>query len=211
MKHIVLTILLLSVCAIFAADNAAPKNDPFGGAFFPPEVIMQLHSQLGLSPQQLETFQARAMKTQPQSEELRKKLEAESAALAALAKKDHVEEAAIIAQLDKVLDAERELKHLHIGLMVAAKNLLTAEQQTKLREMTKDGGARIAEAARARLTEKIERVKAGAQAWAAGGRDPSEVLRAMEQTFKPLIESGKIMEAEAELDRVLEQLKPDAK
>ncbi len=62
------------------------------------------------------------------------------------------------------------------------------------------------EAARRRLTEKVERVKAGAQEWVDSGRDPSAIARAMEEKFKPLIEAGKMGEAEAELDRLLEQL-----
>ena len=33
----------------------------------------------------------------------------------------------------------------------------------------------------------------------------------MKEKFKPLIESGKVIEAEAEMDRVLEQLTQDAK
>ena len=57
-----------------------------------------------------------------------------------------------------------------------------------------------------RLTEKVERVKAGAKKWAASGRDPSEIARAMVEKFKPLMEAGKPVKAEVELDRVLEQL-----
>lgn len=210
MKLIITTILALAA-PLFAAGPHAPQNDPFAGAFFPPELILQTREQIGLSQQQLQSFQACVTKTQSQSDELRKKLEAETATLATLVKTDRVEASAALAQLDKVLDAERELKHLHIGLMVEIKNLLTPEQQAKLREMIKGGSAQAAEATRARLTEKMERVKAGAEAWAASGRDPTEVLKAMEQNFKPLIESGKVKEAEAELDRVLELLTPDAK
>jgi hypothetical protein len=62
-----------------------------------------------------------------------------------------------------------------------------------------------------RLTEKVERVKAGAQKWAASGRDPSTIVKVMEEKFKPFMEAGKVVEAEAELDRVLEQLNKDAK
>ena len=69
----------------------------------------------------------------------------------------------------------------------------------------------MAQAVRQRLSEKVERVKAGAQKWADSGRDPSEVLRAMEEKFKPLMESGKAVEAEAELDEVLKQFAQDAK
>jgi len=96
-------------------------------------------------------------------------------------------------------------------LAVAIKNLLTPEQQAKLREIAKDGGAKIIEATRKRLTEKVERVKQGAQKWAASGHDPSDILRAMGEKFKPLIDAGKAIEAEAELDRLLERLKSDAK
>jgi hypothetical protein len=49
------------------------------------------------------------------------------------------------------------------------------------------------------------------QKWATSGRDPSAIGKAMEEKFKPLIEAGKVIEAEAELDRVLQQIKQDAK
>jgi len=57
-----------------------------------------------------------------------------------------------------------------------------------------------------RLTEKLERVKAGAQKWAAAGHDPSEILKTMQEKFKPLMDAGKVTEAEAVLDHLLEQL-----
>jgi len=40
-----------------------------------------------------------------------------------------------LAQLDKVLDIEREIKRLHIGLAVRLKNRLTPEQQEQLNKM----------------------------------------------------------------------------
>lgn len=40
-----------------------------------------------------------------------------------------------LAQLDKVLDVEREVKRAQIGLMVRIKNKLTPEQQAQLREI----------------------------------------------------------------------------
>ena len=71
--------------------------------------------------------------------------------------------------------------------------------------------AQLMEEARQRLSEKVDRIKEGAHKWADSGRDPSVIAQAMEEKFKPLIEAGKIVEAEAELDRVLEQLNKDAK
>ncbi len=68
-----------------------------------------------------------------------------------------------------------------------------------------------AEAMRQRITAKVERVKEGVKTWAASGRDPSAIVKALQGTIKPLLDAGKANEAEAELDRVLEQLKQDAK
>jgi hypothetical protein len=61
------------------------------------------------------------------------------------------------------------------------------------------------------ITAKVERVKTGAQKWADSGRDPSAIGKTLEEKFLPTFEAGKIIEAEAELDRLLEQLKQDGK
>ncbi len=57
-----------------------------------------------------------------------------------------------------------------------------------------------AEATGLRITGKVEQVQAGVQKWAVSSRDPSTIRKVMEEKFKPLIE------AEVELDRLLEQL-----
>jgi Spy/CpxP family protein refolding chaperone len=211
MKRIAFVALLTALCPLLAAADSKTAADPFAGAFFPPEVVMLARDRIALTPGQLEAFRDIAGKTQLRSDELRMKLERETAALSVLAKRDRVDEAAISAQLDRVLDIERELKHLHVGMLSAIKNLLTPEQQSKLREVTKDGGKQLIEATRKRLTGKVERVKQGMQNWAAGGRDPSALAKTMEEKVKPLLDTGKVLEAEAELDRLLERLAPDAK
>jgi hypothetical protein len=81
-----------------------------------------------------------------------------------------------------------------------------AEQQAKPPEIAGGGNDESVEATRKRLTEKVARVKEGVQKWAARGRDPSAILKTMGEKVKPLLDAGKVTEAEAELDRVLEQL-----
>jgi Spy/CpxP family protein refolding chaperone len=206
MKLIAFAILLASLCPLLAADESKPGNDPFAGAFFPPELVLMARDRIGLTQEQQDALRTRLEKVQPRSDELRAKLERETGALAALVKQERVDETALLAQLDKVLDAEREVKHLHVSMAAGIKNLLTPEQQAKLREIAKGGVAQLGEDVRQRLTQKLERVQAGAHKWAESGRDPSEVLRAMEEKFKPLMDAGKVVEAEAELDRALEQL-----
>jgi Spy/CpxP family protein refolding chaperone len=53
-------------------------------------------------------------------------------------KSTSVNEQQALAQLDKVLDLEREIKRLHIGLAVRLKNRLTPEQQEQLHNMRMD-------------------------------------------------------------------------
>ena len=67
------------------------------------------------------------------------------------------------------------------------------------------------EAMRQRITDKVALVQAGMRKWVEGGRDPSALGQALQEKFKPLIEAGKAVEAEAELDRVLELLKQEQK
>jgi Spy/CpxP family protein refolding chaperone len=211
MKLILAFALLTSFGPLFAAEDSKLAPDPLAGAFFPPELILLAHDQIALTSEQQAAFRARVEQTQSRSDELRSKLERETAALAAMAKPERVDEAAILVQLDKVLEVERELKHLHIGLLAAIKNQLTPEQQSRLREFAKDGVTQLEQALRKRLTEKVERVQEGAQKWAASGRDPKAIAQALEEKFKPLMDAGKPLEAEAELDRLLEQLQQNPK
>ena len=225
MKHILkptlLALLFAAALPLLAADKPDPHTDPFAGAFFPPELVFLARDQIGMTAEQQDAFQDRVekMRYQSRSEELRVKLERETAVLAALAKQERVEEAVILAQLDKVLDAERELKHLHLGFGVAIKNLLTPAQQAKLIEISKgvgkgsDGFHQLEEAMSKRIAEKIERVKAGVQSGLLSDSGRDAVLKAMEETVGPLLKADKPMEVEAALDRVLKQLKspPGAK
>jgi Spy/CpxP family protein refolding chaperone len=49
-------------------------------------------------------------------------------------KSSSVNEQQALAQLDRVLEIEREIKRLHIGLAVRLKNRLTPEQQDQLQK-----------------------------------------------------------------------------
>lgn len=82
---------------------------------------------------------------------------------------------------------------------------------TFLRTVNAESPTDSAEAMRQRITAKVERVKEGVQKQAASGRDPSTFVKTLQETIKPLLDAGKAVAAEAELDRVLEQLKPEAK
>ena len=201
-KMVALLVVLAAACPLPAADGAKTAADPLAGAFFSPELVLLARDRIALTAEQHQALRDRMEKTRLRGDELRARLERDTTALALLAKQQHVDEAAIAAQLDKVLDVEREAKHLHLGLLAAVKNLLTPEQQAQLRNI---------EAASKRVTQKVDRVNQVAHTWENVGRDTSFIAKAMDEKVRPLVEASKVIEAEAELDRLLERLAPDGK
>jgi Spy/CpxP family protein refolding chaperone len=191
------------------SNNAA---DPFA-AFFPQQLVFLARDRIALTQVQHDALRARVNSTQPRLEKLQSALKRESAALAALTSLERVDEAAILAQLDKLVDVEREAKQLQVGLGAMIQNLLTPEQKAKLRELIQnhEAVAKLEEELSKRVAAKVERITAGAQKWAETGRDPSVIAQAMEQKVRPMMDAGRIFEAEVELDRVLEQLDLDTK
>jgi Spy/CpxP family protein refolding chaperone len=67
--------------------------------------------------------------------ELQWKLQDEMEKLVALIKQPRVDEQQVLAQLEKVLAAEREIKRQQVTLLVRIKNKLTPEHQAKLSEL----------------------------------------------------------------------------
>ena len=132
-----LCILFLSVVA--ARGQQPQQPDPFAGNLFPPESIMQHQQALGLSEEQRNFIKGELRTTQTRLTELQWGLQDEVEKLSALIKQASVDEAQTLAQLDKVLGLEREIKRMQIGLLVRIKNKLTPEQQTRLREIAGKG------------------------------------------------------------------------
>ena len=112
-----------------------PPMDPLGEAMFPPDMIMQHTRELNLTPEQKTFMRAEIQKTTTRFNELQWQLQDAMEALHEIMKSNSVNEQQALVQLDKVLDAEREIKRLHIGMAIRIKNQLTPEQQAKLHAM----------------------------------------------------------------------------
>jgi Spy/CpxP family protein refolding chaperone len=65
--------------------------------------------------------------------DLQWKMQDEAQKLTELVEGARVDEAQTLAQVDRVLGIEREIKRAHMALLVRIKNLLTPEQQEALR------------------------------------------------------------------------------
>src|ERR1043166_6488425 len=112
-----------------------PPPEPLDDAMFPPEMIMQHQRELGLSDDQKQFMRSEIQRTTTRFNELQWQLQDAMEALHETIKASQVNEEQALAQLGKVLDAEREIKTLHMGMAIRIKNKLTAEQQMKLQSM----------------------------------------------------------------------------
>ena len=122
--------LLLTVA--FTSAQQQPEQDPMGKYVFPPELVMQHQNEIGLTGEQKNYLRGEIQRVTMRFSELQWQLQDGMEGLIATMKEGSVNEQQAQAQLDKVLDTEREIKHLHVGLAIRIKNNLTPEQQARL-------------------------------------------------------------------------------
>jgi Spy/CpxP family protein refolding chaperone len=179
---------------------------------FPPDLIMHNAEAIGLTEEQHERLQAEMQKAQDRFEELHSKLQKQREATAALLRKEQVDEAAALAQFEKLFEVEREVRRGHLTLMLALKNKLTPAQQTKLQELKKHAPrqdrveSRPGKPPPLGLQEKMKKLKAGVKKLEDEGGDATEIGQLMHD-FKPLMDEQKFKQAEELLDQALRLLK----
>ena len=110
-------------------------EDPFASHLFPPELIMSHQRELGLQDDQRTAIVNELQRSQASFVQLQWKMSAESEQLETLLRPASVNEALVLAQIDRVLAVEREIKRAQVGLLIRIKNALSAEQQAKLAEL----------------------------------------------------------------------------
>jgi Spy/CpxP family protein refolding chaperone len=135
MKARVLGVCLALVFTVPAVAAQQPDQDPIGQSFFAPELVIQHQEAIGLSAEQKDALKSEIRQAQLKFTELQWKLQDEMEKLVSLVKQAHADEPQVLAQLDRVLAAEREVKREQVTLLVRIKNKLTSEQQGKLAEL----------------------------------------------------------------------------
>ena len=210
-KTATLGILLLFTSRLLWAQ--APPVDPLAENLFPPELVMQYPLEIGLTEDQRNGLMAEIQKAHERFSDLQQRLQKEVEALAVLLKMESIDKQAALAQFDKVLSQEREIKRAHLTLVLGIKNKLTSEQQAKLQDIkSKIATGKIPSPGEVQrvLQGKVQQVQEGVQRWQNEGRDPSPVAEIM-QELEPLMKQAKHKEAEALLDRALKLLNESEK
>jgi len=132
-KLLLSTFFLLFNTAALGAQQ--PPSDPLGENLFPPELVMQHLQTLGLIEEKRVFLETELRQAQTRFTELQEELQGEAEKMIELVKVGRVNESQALAQLDKILNLEREIKRAQIALLIKIKNSLTPEQQMKLREI----------------------------------------------------------------------------
>jgi Spy/CpxP family protein refolding chaperone len=109
-----------------------PADDPLARVLFPPELVMQHQQEIALRPEQRTSITKAIQDFQSKVVDLQWRMQEQSQRLAALLDKPAVDQTAALSQVDEVLGVEREVKRLHMTLLIQIKNTLSAEQQAKL-------------------------------------------------------------------------------
>lgn len=109
--------------------------DPIAQNLFPPEMVMQHRQEIGLTDEQHTAIRQELRKASTRFNELQWQMEDEMETMNKLTKVSAVDEQKVMAQLDKILNIEREVKRTQLLVSVRIKNKLTAEQQAKLQEL----------------------------------------------------------------------------
>jgi len=140
-KVFILCLLLFLIGAAVVTSDALhaqpqqpqpPPNDPFAESLFPPELVMQNQEAINLTDEQTRLLKTELRQAQTKFTELQWQLEDQVEKMVTLVKQPHPDEQQVLAQLDKVLNAEREVKREQVALLIRIKNNLTPEQQSQL-------------------------------------------------------------------------------
>ncbi len=135
MKRYLTLLTLAFICALSWGQSPQSSNDPIADQLFPPELVMQYHQEINLTPDQSKALKDEIQKAQAKFLDMQWDMQSEQEKLVLLLKAHPIDENAVLAQVDKVLDREREIKKTQILLLVRIKNQLTPAQQNKLNEL----------------------------------------------------------------------------
>ena len=199
-------LLLLAASSLHAEP---PPQSRVDALLFPPDFIMQHKAAIGLSDKQADAIIAAAQNAEPDMEEIQKNVQSATRDLEEVLAATPVKTDAALAQLDKLMDREREAKRAHLKLILSIRQQLTAEQVGKLGEMKKAQAPPGGDIARG-IEEKARRVEQGVARWQSEGRDPSPIGELM-QKLDPLMREGKAREVNDVLDQALKLLEAKPK
>jgi Spy/CpxP family protein refolding chaperone len=130
----ILAAALLSTVAL-AESAETPKDDPFARYLYPPDRVMSHAMEIGLDDAQKTSIKNEVQKAQSKFLDLQFEMQGESEKMVRLLQEKPVNETSVLAEVDRILGLEKEIKKAQISLLIRIKNTLTPSQQAKLSEL----------------------------------------------------------------------------
>lgn len=136
-RTLVFALFLLVPLAARAEGPTPPKggDDPIAARLFPPELIMMHQQELGIDDKQRAAILHEVDKTQSAMLPIQWQMQGATGELVRLLDEPKLDESKILAQADKVMELERQVKRNHLGLLVRLRNLLTDAQRARLKAL----------------------------------------------------------------------------
>lgn len=143
MQRITLILLLAGATLASPARAQTPGpgmhpggDDPLNRFFCPPELVLQHAQELGLQPAQRTTIVTAVKEAQGDLFDLQLLMSDRGQELTKLLNgTERVDEAAVLAQVDKILAVERDMKRRQLQLLIRVRNALTREQQEQVAQL----------------------------------------------------------------------------
>lgn len=143
MKSLGLALLILSLvpAAAFAGPGRGPGHHggPMMRHLAPPELVMRHQAELGLTDTQREQIKQVMKEAEPELVDLRWRAEAAREKLEELLGASRVDENQALVLSDRLMAAQQLVHKAQLRMMIRIKNLLTEEQQAKLKELRPKG------------------------------------------------------------------------
>ncbi len=130
-----ITMAALGLATLGGPAVAQETDTGFERHLFPPDLVMRHQQAVGLSDAQRDQVSQAIQELQADVQQLQWDMSAAAEQLTALVSETEIDRSAVLSQVDRVLDIERQIKRAHITMLVEVKNALTAEQQSLLREL----------------------------------------------------------------------------
>ena len=130
-----ITIGVLGLAMLVSPVAAQEEDTGFDRHLFPPDLVMRHQQAVALTAAQRDQVSQAIQELQADVQQLQWDMSAAAEELTALVSETEVDRSAVLSQVDRVLDIERQIKRAHISMLVEVKNALTAEQHRLLQEL----------------------------------------------------------------------------
>jgi Spy/CpxP family protein refolding chaperone len=137
--------LLLTLVGLFLIPNALSaqtqeETDQLQSVLYPPELIMRHRRAIDLNDEQRDAITRMIEELTGRVNALQWQLLDQMESLMEALEGPRVDQDRALDRLDTVLDTEKEVKRLHLELLIRIKNVLRAEQQETLDRLREGGG-----------------------------------------------------------------------